>query len=133
MGSPTTGKTRILSIHLLEYFRKTRRPPVVLWAAKLGQKSPLPRGVTASPMRSRNRPRTQTLSLFLAFDDLDKNTFTNRVSEFLFAVTDHRMRHGLPMIITTNLTGVDFEEILPAEYGPSLCRRWREYGKAVAP
>lgn len=128
-GTTDRGKTRILAILLLAYFRKTGKTPTTFWAGEVGTK------VAAAWRDGRADMLMDSTknAAFLAFDDLDKNTFTTRVAEFIFAVTDHRMRHGLPMIITTNLLGDDFQEVLPTEYGPPLLRRWREYGIAIAP
>lgn len=128
-GVTGRGKTRLLAMLLLAEFKRTGREPFVFWAGDLGAE-------LASAWRNGDAEKfidRAKSAAFLAFDDLDKVKVTERVAEFLFAVTDHRMRHGLPMVITTNLNGDAFERIMPAEYGPAILRRWRESGKLIAP
>lgn len=62
----------------------------------------------------------------LALDDIGAQKQTQWAEEFLFTVLDHRYRHRLPTIITTNCTAIDGENSLSTVLGERATDRLLE-------
>jgi DNA replication protein DnaC len=67
----------------------------------------------------------------VAFDDLGKCRFTDRVESELFGLLEKRCANMLPIIATTNFTGDAFAERLSADKGEPMVRRLREFCQSI--
>lgn len=61
----------------------------------------------------------------LFIDDIDKARFTPRVESELFALIEHRDVEGIPVVITTNLTGRELQGMFSRQTGPAIISRLR--------
>jgi chromosomal replication initiation ATPase DnaA len=67
----------------------------------------------------------------LFIDDIDKARFTPRVESELFALIERREVDGLPVVITTNLTGRELQGMFSRQTGPAIISRLRRMCIAV--
>lgn len=65
------------------------------------------------------------------FDDLGKFKLTERVEAELFGLIEMRIANLLPVIVTTNMTGVELKGKMTNDRGESLVRRLCEFCEIV--
>ena len=68
----------------------------------------------------------------LFFDDIGKNPMTERAEAEFYTVVDRRTTHMLPIIGTTNMTGVQLKAKTSEDRGAPLVRRLREFCEIVS-
>lgn len=67
----------------------------------------------------------------LVIDDIDKAKFTERVESEFYAVIEIATSHKIPIVLTTNITGQEFQALFAPNRGPAIARRLREFCKAI--
>jgi DNA replication protein DnaC len=125
----TTGrcKTRALWRLLRRLFGEGRQI-VVLTAGELGRSYADAAGRYES---SAWFERMTTVDV-LCVDDLGKGCWSEAVRAAFFDVVDKRMRHGLPLLVTTNDDGAQIaERMRDVNLGDPLVRRLREFCEVV--
>jgi DNA replication protein DnaC len=105
-GAPGVGKSRCMALLAL---RKIEAGFDVQWT-DAGEFSNLVTSLRDGEERTASLARLAALADcdYLAFDDLGSSNFTDARTARLFALVDHRHRHGLPTAFTTNcsLSGI---------------------------
>lgn len=129
-GVTDKGKTRLGVMALRASYERTGLLPVIVWPGELSLMVAEAWGeVQARALRDR-----LVGASVLMLDDVDKDKFTERTAEMLFAVLDARLRHGRPTIVTLNASEAAFESKFPnPEAGRATLRRLKKHGTTVTP
>lgn len=129
-GVTERGKTRIAVLVLRRSYERSGLLPTILWPGDLSAETAEAwSDVSAKALRERwSGPQV------LLLDDLDKDKFTERTAEMLFAVLDARLRHGRPTIVTTNADEAAFLAKFPSvELGRAALRRIKKHATIITP
>ncbi|MEN9631940.1 MAG: hypothetical protein RL077_344 [Verrucomicrobiota bacterium] len=129
-GPTDRGKTRAAVAVLQASYLRTGVLPVVVWPGDFTTAVAEAWGeVDASSLK-----RRWVDASLLLLDDIDKEKFTERAAEMLFAVLDARLRHGRPTILTLNMDGGEFAAKFPTpRTAAAAIRRITDYGDVLFP
>lgn len=129
-GVTDKGKTRLAVMALRESYERTGVMPVIVWPGELSIKvASAWSDIAAQGLRDRLAKAS-----VLLLDDIDKDKFTERTAEMLFAVIDERLRHGRPTIVTVNASEEAFAAKFPnPETARATLRRIIKHGVTVTP
>lgn len=129
-GLTDRGKTRLAVRRLRESFARTGQLPEIVWPGDFATAVAEAWGEVEASKLKRRWGEVPVLLL----DDVDKDKFTERAAEMLFAVLDMRLRYGRPTILTLNMGGDAFLGKFPSrETGNAAVRRIMNHGTLVLP
>lgn len=129
-GPTDRGKTRLAVMRLRESFARTGVLPEIVWPGDFASAVAEAWGEVEASKLKRKWGEVPVLLL----DDVDKDKFTERAAEMLFAVLDMRLRHGRPTIMTLNMDGEEFLGKFPSRAtGLAAVRRITAHGALVIP